>query len=48
MFHFMPLSRKNAYELRAIYRRFNAGNGIKGNVEQVLLIQSSGYLIIIL
>jgi len=29
---------------RAIYQRFNADNGEKWNVEQVLLIQSSGYL----
>jgi len=44
MFHFMPLSRKNVYEYRAIHRRFNAENGIKWNIEQVLLIQRSGYL----
>ena len=44
MLHFMPLPRQNVYELRAIYRRFNAGNGLKGRIEQVLLIQSSGYL----
>jgi hypothetical protein len=39
MLHFMPLPRQNVYELRAIYRRFNAGNGLKGSIEQVLLIQ---------
>jgi len=44
MFHFMPLSKQSVYEEQAIYRRFNADNGIKGNVEQVLLIQSSGYI----
>ncbi len=43
MFQFIRLSRQNVYKKLVIYRHFYAESQAKRNIEQVLLIQSSGY-----
>jgi len=46
MFDFMILTRCNIHEWWAIYQFFNTKNEIKANIEQLRLIQISGYLCI--